>query len=148
MDLSTLSTMPSIKLVMTPFPYFVELSDPLDRAREMMKSHGVHHMPVQENGRLIGTLSSAKVERGFEVASTSSDAVDLRVGDVECKPAYIVDHSRPLDEVLSEMANRHLGSVLITKHEKLVGIFSNTDACRSLADLLRQRFRPSGGEAA
>ncbi len=148
MDLSTLSAMPSIKLVMTPFPYFVEQSDPLDRAREMMKSHGVHHMPVQEKGRLIGTLSAAKVERSFERASTSSDVADVRVSDVGCKPAYLVDHSHPLDEVLLEMASRHLGSVLVTKRGKLVGIFSTTDACRALADLLRQKYRPSGGEAA
>jgi acetoin utilization protein AcuB len=148
MDLSTLSAMPSIKLVMTPFPYFVEQGDPLDRAREMMKSHGVHHIPVQEKGQLIGTLSTAKVERSFERAAISSDAFDLRVGDVECKPAYVVDLSHPLDEVLYEMASRHLGSVLVTKRGKLVGIFSISDACRALADLLRRKYRPSGGEAA
>ena len=60
----------------------------------------------------------------------------------------MVDLSHPLDEVLDEMVERHLNSVLVTKRGKLVGIFSTTDACQVLTGWLQQKFRPSGGEAA
>jgi CBS domain-containing protein len=38
--------------------------------------------------------------------------------------------------VAGTMAKRHIGSAIITKKEKLAGIFTSTDACRALAKLL------------
>lgn len=151
MDYSTLSSMPSIVLVMTPFPYSIELDDRLSRAEEMMKSHGVHHLPVRENGRLVGVLSASEIERRQRDAASlpnPSDVLDTPVGDCRLDEAHIVDRSHPLDLVLSEMASRHLASVLVTKRDKLVGIFSTTDAHRALIDILRAKFPSSGGEAA
>jgi CBS domain-containing protein len=34
------------------------------------------------------------------------------------------------------MAEHHIGSAIITKNDKLVGIFTVTDACRALAEIL------------
>jgi CBS domain-containing protein len=53
----------------------------------------------------------------------------------------------PLDEVTSEMATRHVGSAVVLRHGKLAGIFSTVDACRLLAEFLRDRFS-EGPEAA
>ena len=49
--------MPLIKSVMTPFPYSIETERSLDDARAMMNRHNVHHLPVMQNGRLIGVIS-------------------------------------------------------------------------------------------
>jgi CBS domain-containing protein len=42
------------------------------------------------------------------------------------------------------MAERHLGSALVTRGGKLVGIFTTTDACRALARLLREQHPYDG----
>jgi CBS domain-containing protein len=34
------------------------------------------------------------------------------------------------------MAEDHIGSAIVTKNDKLVGIFTVTDACRALAEVL------------
>jgi CBS domain-containing protein len=34
------------------------------------------------------------------------------------------------------MAEHHIGSAVVTKNDKLVGIFTVTDACRALAEIL------------
>jgi len=34
------------------------------------------------------------------------------------------------------MAENHIGSAIVTKNDKLVGIFTVTDACRALAEVL------------
>jgi CBS domain-containing protein len=34
------------------------------------------------------------------------------------------------------MAEHHIGSAIVTKNDKLVGIFTVTDACRALAEVL------------
>ena len=37
---------PSIKAVMTPFPYAVEADEPLARALEVMEQHDIRHLPI------------------------------------------------------------------------------------------------------
>jgi hypothetical protein len=39
------------------------------------------------------------------------------------------------------MAGEHIGSALITRHGRLVGIFTATDACRIFCEHLRSIFR-------
>jgi hypothetical protein len=54
--------------------------------------------------------------------------------------AYAVDCAERLDNVLLDMAERQIGSALIEKNGKLVGIFTMTDACRCFGELLRARL--------
>jgi hypothetical protein len=48
------------------------------------------------------------------------------------------------------MAEEHLEALIVTREDKLVGVFTPIDACRLLARLLRERFPPPhpGTEAA
>ena len=41
-----------------------------------------------------------------------------------------------LEHVAATTAERHVGSALVTRGGKLVGIFTATDACRALARVL------------
>ena len=52
-----MKAIPSVRSVMTPFPHFVEVDESLLRARVMMVEHDVHHLPVQDQGRLVGILT-------------------------------------------------------------------------------------------
>jgi CBS domain-containing protein len=61
---------------------------------------------------------------------------------------YLVAFDTPLSEVAVEMANRHIGSVIIVHHEKLAGILSAMDICRILAEMLESEFSPATGDDA
>jgi CBS domain-containing protein len=50
--------------------------------------------------------------------------------------------------VVAEMAARHIGSAIVLRHGRLVGVFTAVDACRLLAEFLRDRFRPGEPEGA
>ncbi len=64
-------------------------------------------------------------------------------------PAYVVELSEPLDIVVLHMARQRIDSALVVKNERLVGIFTMTDACRFLGGLLRSLFpRGQGDDAA
>jgi acetoin utilization protein AcuB len=119
-ELDNLHHMPTIKLAMTPFPFFVEIDDSIATARAMMREHEIHHLPVTEDGALIGVVSEREV-RLLEASRRGH-------GDT------------PLDEVLQHLAESHVGSALVVKNAKLAGILTSGDVCRVLADLLRQRF--------
>lgn len=134
--------MPQVIAMMTPFPHSIDLDATLAEARLMMDGHGFRHLPVTAHGRLVGVLS----DRDLRVASgpgpeRAADA-PLRVRDVYHDEVYAVEADAPLDVVASTMAERHIGSAMVTRGGKLVGVFTTTDACRALARVLRERFPP------
>jgi len=132
--------------VMTPFPFSIEGGERLSRARALMREHDIRHLAVTENGALVGVIS----ERDIGLAAGPDpipEAEDVAIRAIAVVDAYVVSLDASLQEVLFAMADRRIGSVLVTRRDKLVGIFTATDACRCFAEHLRARS-PSGGEAA
>jgi acetoin utilization protein AcuB len=134
--------MPQVVGFMTPFPHAVPADAPVAQARAMMHEHSLRHLPVIDAGRLAGVISDRdiKLALGPDLAYPKED--ELQVRDVYVEDAYTVDAGTPLDEVAATMAERHIGSALVTHHGRLAGIFTSTDACRALAGVLRERFPP------
>ena len=141
--------MPLIKSVMTPFPYSIETERTVGDARRMMNQHNVHHLPVMQDGKLIGVISARDVRFGEDCNPENDTSPDQPlVGDVCEASAYVVALNTPLDQVLLHMARAHTGAALVTKEDRLVGIFTMTDACRAYGELLRSMFSPNGGNDA
>lgn len=136
---------PSIKTVMTPFPYAIDPGATVDKALDIMSDHGIHHLPVTEDGELAGMISSRDIQLLMAKPDTAGN---LTVRDVMSKDTYTVDLSERLDSVLHRMAEHHLRSVVVTRKGKLVGIFTQIDACGKFAEHLREQLRRSGGDTA
>ncbi|MGH0036817.1 MAG: CBS domain-containing protein, partial [Myxococcota bacterium] len=148
-DWKSADRMPAIKSVMTPFPYFVEIDAPIAAAEQIMREHGVRHVPVQENGEPVGVVSQRDV--GFLVNPALGDSERSRISVRHIcirDDVFVVELETSLAYVLSEMARRHVGSALVVRKGRLAGIFTTTDACRSMADLLRDRYEPGPDEVA
>jgi acetoin utilization protein AcuB len=133
--------MPQVIAVMTPFPHTVNIDDPLSEAVALMRAHDFRHLPVVEHGTLRGVLTERDV-RTATASAAAGQAASMRVRDAFHDDAYTVEADMPLDRVAAAMAERHVGSALVTKAGKLVGVFTGTDACRALAQVLRERFPP------
>lgn len=144
MDLGKLTRAPSVAVAMTPFPHSVSLDDSLDVAQEVMSSHGIRHVPVQENHRLVGILAQRDVSVLLGSGRAPEEREAMRVRDVCITGAYIVELHEPLAKVALEMARRHIGSALVVKEGRLAGIFTATDACRLLGEILGNRFSKGG----
>ena len=130
---------PPIKAVMTPFPHSVEIGDPIEKARQAISAHRIRHLPVTDEGRLVGVISARELE-------VATDARVVR--DAHLAGAYVVELTERLDRVLLTMAKSHLGSALVVKRGKLVGIFTTSDACRIFGECLRNLFPNDDDEAA
>ena len=121
--------MPPVGAAMTPFPYFVEESDPVGVVSRLMAEHAIRHVPVLRQGRVVGIVSA-------------------RAPHVVVPDPYVVEMLTPLDEVVATMSRRRIGSAVVVKKGKLAGILSVSDVCRVLAEVLRERFPDSGGNDA
>lgn len=117
-------------------------------AQEIMRKHGVRHVPVEENGSLVGVATHFDIARQVNSALDEKSQEEIRVRDVYAPDPYVVDLDESLEHVLLQLVDRHVDSALVVRKGKLVGIFTAVDACRVLADVVRLRFAPSGGHDA
>jgi CBS domain-containing protein len=129
---------PPVESVMTSFVLSVEIDELIRVAEDIMTDHEVRHLAVTDSEMLVGVVS----DRDIAFVSNEGDADlrdRLRVRDVCSLDVYSVERDEPLDSVLSEMADRHIGSVIVTDAGKAAGVFTATDACRHFAEFLRSR---------
>lgn len=134
--------------MMTPFPYSIEPQASVDEAQKLMADHGIHHLPVTNNGELTGMISRDDINLILSKKSSIASTKKLKVRDIMLEETYTVDLSERLDSVLHRMAEHHLRSVVVTRKGKLVGIFTQIDACAAFAEFLREQLRRSGGGTA
>jgi CBS domain-containing protein len=144
-----MSKLPQLKLLMTPFPYPIGLDATVAEALGLMQEHAVRHLPVMDdNHALVGVITERDIE-AMKAGQSAGAADDLAVREMYIHDAYIADINEPLDNVLLDMAARHIGSVLVTRKGRLAGVFTSTDACRGFGEYLRKRFpRDDGNDAA
>jgi acetoin utilization protein AcuB len=147
MRLADYERMPSVGVAMTPFPHAVGPDASVLEVEQLMQAHRIRHIPVQDEGRVLGIVSERDLHHLVHMALPRSDKSRLRVRHLLLPDPYVVEMSAPLDEVAGEMAARHIGSAIVVRHGRLAGIFSAVDACRLLAEILRDRFG-EGPEAA
>jgi acetoin utilization protein AcuB len=126
---------------MTPFPYSVDLNASFEEASELMGRHDVRHLPVTDDHRVVGMITDRDLTSAMHVHSKSGAAAGaLNVRDLYISDPYVVSVDEPLDNVLLTMAERHIGSAIVTKAGKLVGMFTSVDACRSFGEYLRKTY--------
>ncbi len=134
-----MSAMPTIRNEMTEFPYSVEMGAPLMEAQDFMRAHRIRHLPVTDDGVLIGIVTDRDIKLLFGPDFQYPDPDELKVSDAVVETSYVVDIETPLEAVLEQMAEKHIGSALVTEKGELQGIFTSTDACRAFADYLNSR---------
>jgi CBS domain-containing protein len=139
---------PNAGSVMTPFPYFVNTDDEIAEVERLMKEHDIHHIPVQQEGQVVGIVSARDLYQLLDRFLPEAERARLRARDIMADDPYFASFDTPLNEVAVEMARRHTGSAIILHHEKLAGIVSATDICRILADILESEFSPEPGDDA
>ncbi len=128
-------TVPPIKAVMTPFPYSIQARASVSEASSLMAEHGIRHLPVQEDHELVGMVTQRDLDRAVDP--------DASVRDLMSPEVFVVEMDAPLDQVLLHLSSHQLGCALVTKDERLAGIFTSTDVCELLGEKLATLSRRS-----
>lgn len=134
----------TIRPFMTPAPHTISTRQTLAEAHQAMRDRGVRHLPVVEEGKLVGVVSQRDLYlletlRGVDVGR---ELVEEAMSD----EPYVVAPDSSLEEVAEAMANRKHGSALVVENATVVGIFTSTDALRALVALLRGAGAGAGGD--
>lgn len=134
-------TIPAVSRYMTTSPWTVERTASLDDAHRIMREHGVRHLPVVEAGRLVGVVT----QRDLYLLETIAefDITGVTVEEAMTERPFIVTGDTALDEVAMIMAEQKYGSAIVVGRKGVEGVFTTTDACRVLSDLLQQQRTPT-----
>ncbi len=129
--------MPPISRYMSCHPWTISRHATLLEAHRMMREHLVRHLPVVEDGALVGIVSQCDLH--MMEALPGADPAELTVDEAMTPEVYSVSFDEPADVVVDTMAGRKLGSaVVLDRCGAVRGIFTATDALQVLAEVLRR----------
>jgi len=129
----------TVRRFMTASPHSITSRNTLAEAHQTMRDRGVRHLPVVDDGKVIGVVS----QRDLYLLETlrGVDSARELVEDAMSAEPFVVEPDAALDDVAEAMAFHKHGSALVVEHAAIVGIFTTTDALRALVSLLRRSRR-------
>lgn len=125
----------SVSDVMTPQPVTIGRGQSLAVAHQMMRDHRCRHLPVLEHNELVGVLSQRDLY--FLESLGTFDLEADKVDDAMTHESYAVSPDAPLEEVARTMAEQRYGCAVVMERDRVIGIFTATDALRVLGGHLR-----------
>jgi acetoin utilization protein AcuB len=136
----------TVRRYMSSEPMVVTSKHTLVEAHQVMREKGIRHLPVVDEGRLVGVVS----QRDLYLLETlrGVDAERELVEEAMTDEPFTVAPDAALEEVVERMIAQRRGSAVVVDGEAVVGIFTSTDAMKALVELLRvPRAGGSSGEA-
>jgi len=131
---------------MTPAPVTVAPSALIPRVQELMVHRRIRHLPVVEEGRLVGIITDRDVRTVQPSPATNLAGremhylVDrLTVRAVMTRPVLTVAPHEPLAEAVRLMLENRIGGLPVIEGERVVGILTEVDLLRAFSTTLGVR---------
>lgn len=125
-----------ISAYMSPLTVSIGVDQCLATASDKMSSNKIRHLPVLDGGRLVGLISERDVNW---LASLGTDPSTVQVSEAMSDIPYVVPPTARAAEVVGHMHDNKLGSALIERDGRPIGIFTTTDALQLCSDVLAGR---------
>lgn len=119
-------------------------SRPLSEALRLMRLHDVRHLPVVQRGKVVSIVTMRDIHLLGTIDSTAPS--EILVSEAMVADPYTVEPDATIDGVAREMARRKIGTALVTHGDRLIGLFTKTDALVALAALVENERVPDVGE--
>ena len=119
---------------MTANPVTIPSDLSLADAALRMYDHGIRHLPVLEQGHVVGIVSERDLAMVMGIPGVDKERVE--VVEAMVPHPYIVAPTTPLVEVLTTMKERKLGTAVVMEGGQMRGIFSVIDALGAFVDML------------
>jgi len=121
----------------TPDPITATEGMLVDDLWRLMSQNGIRHVPIVRDDQVVGIVSDRDVRA--IIGLTAAEKMQVTAADIMSDDLVTVSSSTPLDEVAFLMADKKVGSVIVTdENRELYGIFTATDALNALVELVRK----------
>ena len=134
-----MKAIPTVQKYMTYVPKSIGYDQPIEQAMDVMRKMHLRHLPVLKGGKIVGILTDRDIK--LVIGFKDVDAATLTVEEAYTPEPYVTKPDAPLNEVVAHMAEHKYGCALVVDNGKLVGIFTEVDAYKALAELLQTRLQ-------
>lgn len=111
----------------------IDLNDTLEDALKKMQSNEIRHLPVVENGIIIGIVS----ERDLMANYGKPWSTHLRVKEIMSTDLLYAHVNDSLGQVAYKLSKDKKGSAIVLDEDgELYGIFTTTDALNALVEMI------------
>jgi acetoin utilization protein AcuB len=133
-DTEPTGTLPArVRDLMAPAPLAISPETSVHEAYRLMQEQHMRHLPVCEDGRLVGLLSEHDVLLVLPSPATSLAAHEvhyllerLTVAEIMTRFPVTIGPAHTLTEAASRMLSHHVQALPVTENRRLVGILTRT----------------------
>ena len=122
----------TVRDVMVTGPVTVRPHETARHAYRLMRDHRFRHLPVVEDGQLVGILS----DRDLRPVLLSPTLARARVGELMSEDLTTVGPDALVEEAASLLVVKKIGCLPVVADGRLVGIVTETDLLGVLVELL------------
>ncbi|MGE5306778.1 MAG: CBS domain-containing protein [Alphaproteobacteria bacterium] len=131
-----------VREIMMGSPVTLKPGDTLDLANDVISLGRIRHIPVLDDGRLVGLLSerdligaAANQIFGLKQKSKSALLKTVLIKDVMKKKVVTVAPNTTIKDAAHLMATKRIGCVPVVTEGALVGLLTTTDILRYVESL-------------
>src|SRR5512138_1810184 len=135
-------TRQTVRKHMTLSPQVVSSGQTLLQAHQIMRERNIRHLPVVDDGRLVGVVSQRDLYL-LETLKGVDPGAEI-VAEAMAREPYAVPPDAPLEEVAAAMAESKFGCAVVVDRGSVIGLFTTVDALRALAAVVRRRRARAG----
>ena len=120
----------------------VHHGEPISKVRQLIREHGVHHIPVVNGDQLVGLISNADVLRvsfgeAFNADERTVDATldhTMTLEQLMTKDVTTLSEQSTIREAAEHLAQGKFHSLPVVNGGKVVGLVTTTDLIRYMVE--------------
>jgi len=132
---------------MTPHPITITPDRSVFEAQQIMKERNIRHLPViTPKGTLVGLVTRTSLDTALPAKLTTLSIWELnyqlnqiKVSQAMERNLVTVPENMPIEQAARLMVEKKVGSLLVVRGDRLVGIITDIDMMRILEELLGAR---------
>jgi acetoin utilization protein AcuB len=101
-------------------------------ALTIMKKYSVRHLPVLEEGRFVGLVTSGDLKQ----AILASMLETLKVGDVMLQDPYTITRDTSLEKAAAIIYEKNIGCLPVVEDGKIEGILTIKDILKAFIEIM------------
>jgi CBS domain-containing protein len=131
----------TVRDIMTRDPIILGRNDTLDLAEDIMNLRRIRHMPVVDEGSIVGIVSQRDLFRsalvtalGFGRKTQTAVIKTIKIKEIMTEHVITISPDASVKEAARVMIDKKIGCLPVIDGENLVGLLTETDILRYFAE--------------
>jgi len=135
----------AVEKVMTRAPHTLESNRSVGAVLGMMREYGISHVPVMENGKLVGMVSIEDILESIywpqrrqtlgDIVGEKIETLGVAVKGIMATPVVTVDPKISLRDAEQQMHKQNVSCLAVVSNDLLVGIVTKLDFLEPISQL-------------